>query len=184
MGISTEGFKRRSPRLPSDWRRSGLNGREITNRPEGEHIVARNCCKLVGLCADCSVIRKLGRRTRKCGAVLHTKSSSDHASALPSVRYRPVLQHLVWRTPDMTFRLLLSLALAALLVGSSHVLGQGDSKTCPLDGPLSCHSKPSPSTDSCCFLSPGGLLLQTQFWDTKPSTGPTDSWTIHGLWSV
>jgi len=24
--------------------------------------------------------------------------------------------------------------------------------------------------------------VQTQFWDTNPSTGPTDSWTIHGLW--
>lgn len=26
------------------------------------------------------------------------------------------------------------------------------------------------------------LQLQTQFWDASPSTGPTDSWTIHGLW--
>ncbi|KAH8914203.1 ribonuclease T2 [Atractiella rhizophila] len=25
-------------------------------------------------------------------------------------------------------------------------------------------------------------LLQTQFWDTDPVTGPDDSWTIHGLW--
>lgn len=25
-------------------------------------------------------------------------------------------------------------------------------------------------------------MLQTQFWDTNPSTGPTNSWTIHGLW--
>jgi ribonuclease T2 len=25
-------------------------------------------------------------------------------------------------------------------------------------------------------------LLQTQFWDTSPSDGPVDSWTIHGLW--
>lgn len=24
--------------------------------------------------------------------------------------------------------------------------------------------------------------MQTQFWDTKPTTGPSDSWTIHGLW--
>jgi len=24
--------------------------------------------------------------------------------------------------------------------------------------------------------------MQTQFWDSDPSTGPTDSWTIHGLW--
>lgn len=29
---------------------------------------------------------------------------------------------------------------------------------------------------------PSGQLLFTQFWDTDPATGPTDSWTIHGLW--
>ena len=34
----------------------------------------------------------------------------------------------------------------------------------------------------CCFNAPGGLLLQTQFWDYNPATGPEDSWTIHGLW--
>lgn len=78
----------------------------------------------------------------------------------------------------------LSFAAVALLGGPFGVFGQGDSKTCPVNSPLSCHSKPSPNTDSCCFLSPGGLLLQTQFWDTKPSTGPVDSWTIHGLWCV
>ncbi|MCJ1454165.1 ribonuclease T2-like [Mycoblastus sanguinarius] len=36
--------------------------------------------------------------------------------------------------------------------------------------------------DTCCFNAPGGQLLQTQFWDADPATGPTDSWTIHGLW--
>lgn len=36
--------------------------------------------------------------------------------------------------------------------------------------------------DTCCFNTPGGLFLQTQFWDTNPVTGPVDSWTIHGLW--
>ncbi|OJD11875.1 hypothetical protein AJ78_07445 [Emergomyces pasteurianus Ep9510] len=53
------------------------------------------------------------------------------------------------------------------------------------------HSCPNPqlsckvefkSQDTCCFHYPGGLLLQTQFWDTDPPTGPEDSWTIHGLW--
>lgn len=24
--------------------------------------------------------------------------------------------------------------------------------------------------------------MQTQFWDADPATGPSDSWTIHGLW--
>ncbi|KAL8678737.1 MAG: hypothetical protein Q9186_004928 [Xanthomendoza sp. 1 TL-2023] len=36
--------------------------------------------------------------------------------------------------------------------------------------------------DTCCFNAPGGLLLQTQFWDTNPPTGPSNSWTVHGLW--
>ncbi|KAJ7304899.1 ribonuclease, partial [Mycena albidolilacea] len=52
---------------------------------------------------------------------------------------------------------------------------------CPTTGPVSC-SNTSSVSDLCCFESPGGLLLQTQFWDTSPSTGPNDSWTIHGLW--
>ncbi|KAG8887309.1 ribonuclease T2-like [Tulasnella sp. 332] len=36
--------------------------------------------------------------------------------------------------------------------------------------------------DSCCVETPGGQLVQVQFWDYKPSEGPADSWTIHGLW--
>ncbi|RPB00769.1 ribonuclease T2 [Choiromyces venosus 120613-1] len=35
---------------------------------------------------------------------------------------------------------------------------------------------------ACCFNHPGGQLLLTQFWDTNPSTGPVDAWTLHGLW--
>lgn len=52
--------------------------------------------------------------------------------------------------------------------------------SCPPDGPLSCHS--SSVEASCCFITPGGQLLQTQFWDTSPPIGPIDSWTLHGLW--
>jgi ribonuclease T2 len=44
---------------------------------------------------------------------------------------------------------------------------------------LSCSGS---STNTCCINSPGGLFQQVQFWDTNPSTGPSDSWTIHGLW--
>ncbi|KXN88861.1 Ribonuclease Le2 [Leucoagaricus sp. SymC.cos] len=54
------------------------------------------------------------------------------------------------------------------------------SSGCSTSGAASCHN--TSSVNTCCFESPGGLLLQTQFWDTSPSTGPTDSWTIHGLW--
>ncbi|KAK4611702.1 Ribonuclease T2-like [Fulvia fulva] len=56
----------------------------------------------------------------------------------------------------------------------------GDSKTCS-GGQLSCQNTTA-QQDLCCFNSPGGALLQTQFWDTNPQTGPVDSWTIHGLW--
>ncbi|KAH8801539.1 ribonuclease T2-like protein [Xylogone sp. PMI_703] len=56
-----------------------------------------------------------------------------------------------------------------------------NSPTCPLDGPISCHNV-TDGGDSCCFIYPGGQLLQTQFWDTHPSIGPEDSWTLHGLW--
>ena len=46
---------------------------------------------------------------------------------------------------------------------------------------LSCHNTTA-QENLCCFNSPGGALLQTQFWDTNPPTGPDDSWTLHGLW--
>ncbi|KAI1275139.1 ribonuclease-like protein T2 [Xylaria sp. FL0933] len=47
----------------------------------------------------------------------------------------------------------------------------------------SCSSSASSSSvSSCCVNKPGGQLLQTQFWDTDPVTGPSNSWTIHGLW--
>ncbi|CAG8972130.1 hypothetical protein HYALB_00008135 [Hymenoscyphus albidus] len=46
---------------------------------------------------------------------------------------------------------------------------------------LSCHNT-TVAEDLCCFNAPGGQLLQTQFWDTAPSTGPNNSWTLHGLW--
>ncbi|KAF9486457.1 ribonuclease [Pholiota conissans] len=55
------------------------------------------------------------------------------------------------------------------------------SSGCSTTGTQSCHNTSSVS-NLCCFEAPGGLLLQTQFWDTNPSTGPSDSWTIHGLW--
>ena len=38
------------------------------------------------------------------------------------------------------------------------------------DPQLSCHNTTAVA-DLCCFNAPGGQLLQTQFWDTNPSTG-------------
>lgn len=54
------------------------------------------------------------------------------------------------------------------------------SESCP-HPQLSCHNT-TVVKNLCCFNAPGGSLLQTQFWDTNPVTGPEDSWTIHGLW--
>ncbi|KAF7345316.1 Ribonuclease T2 [Mycena sanguinolenta] len=69
--------------------------------------------------------------------------------------------------------------LAAALAGSS-MASSNIASGCSTTGPLSCTSQGS--TSSCCYETPGGLLLQTQFWDTSPPTGPSNSWTIHGLW--
>ncbi|KAL7931992.1 ribonuclease T2 [Trichoderma chlorosporum] len=55
------------------------------------------------------------------------------------------------------------------------------SATCASNLPLSCQNTTAVS-NTCCFNYPGGQLLQTQFWDTDPSTGPSNSWTVHGLW--
>ncbi|OBA19833.1 ribonuclease T2 [Metschnikowia bicuspidata var. bicuspidata NRRL YB-4993] len=57
---------------------------------------------------------------------------------------------------------------------------QGNSPLCPIDTPISCST--TTFDDSCCFESPGGVILQTQFWDYDPATGPSDSFTLHGLW--
>ncbi|KDR85702.1 hypothetical protein GALMADRAFT_234739 [Galerina marginata CBS 339.88] len=68
-------------------------------------------------------------------------------------------------------------------VGTSQLFDRSEllSSGCSTTGTQSCHNTSSVS-NLCCFEAPGGLLLQTQFWDTNPSTGPSDSWTIHGLW--
>ncbi|KMQ46582.1 putative ribonuclease T2 [Trichophyton rubrum] len=71
---------------------------------------------------------------------------------------------------------------AAMLAASQLFSGvRADGPTCPPGGEVSCHNS-GPVQDTCCFNTPGGLILQTQFWDADPATGPEDSWTIHGLW--
>ena len=83
-------------------------------------------------------------------------------------------------------RFVSSLAIVQTVLGLSspvHRLnGDGTGASAVCNNPqLSCHNS-SAVEDLCCFNSPGGSLLQTQFWDTDPQTGPDDSWTIHGLW--
>ncbi|KAJ3537908.1 hypothetical protein NM688_g6598 [Phlebia brevispora] len=65
-------------------------------------------------------------------------------------------------------------------VGSAGLLKRNGSD-CDTGGPASFQNTTA-QPDLCCFEYPGGLLLQTQFWDTNPPTGPSNGWTIHGLW--
>lgn len=76
-----------------------------------------------------------------------------------------------------SLRSLSKLALVQLACPS--VLG-GSPPTCT-NPQTSCQNSTAVS-DTCCFNAPGGQLLQTQFWDSSPATGPSDSWTVHGLW--
>ncbi|CUM62764.1 uncharacterized protein PRCAT00000321001 [Priceomyces carsonii] len=52
---------------------------------------------------------------------------------------------------------------------------------CPIDLPITC-SNSTPIENKCCFESPGGIFLQTQFWDYYPPIGDNDTFTLHGLW--
>ncbi|KAL9105013.1 MAG: hypothetical protein Q9163_000110 [Psora crenata] len=67
----------------------------------------------------------------------------------------------------------------AVISSSSTTLG-GTPPTCT-NPQISCQNTTAVA-DTCCFNAPGGQLLQTQFWDYSPATGPPDSWTVHGLW--
>ncbi|KAF1352082.1 ribonuclease M [Delphinella strobiligena] len=57
---------------------------------------------------------------------------------------------------------------------------ESNGPSCP-DAQISCQNT-SVVDNLCCFNAPGGQMLQTQFWDVSPPTGPSDAWTIHGLW--
>jgi len=102
-------------------------------------------------------------------------------------RYTPTTPSFL--PPDLSIMLLSlrSLALGGLALASSAYasssLFAGTVVSCPVTNstPLSCHSTGTQS-NTCCFNEPGGLLLQTQFWDTNPPSGPANSWTAHGLW--
>lgn len=93
------------------------------------------------------------------------------------------LQAAAPRTPDMpSLRTLSKLAFGGaqvLLGGGQRVVGDFV-QSCEKPQ-LSCHNT-TVVENLCCFNAPGGQLLQTQFWDTNPPTGPEDSWTLHGLW--
>lgn len=65
--------------------------------------------------------------------------------------------------------------------GNQFAVARDGGSSCPIDSPLSCLNAAS-DVDACCFESPGGVLLSTQFWDYNPAVGADDEWTLHGLW--
>ncbi|KAF7337842.1 RNase Gf29 [Mycena venus] len=84
--------------------------------------------------------------------------------------------------PSLLSSVLVALGLTSCLVGAqSTQFPLRTASSCPGSDVESC-SNSTVVRNLCCFEAPGGLLLQTQFWDTNPATGPSDSWTIHGLW--
>ena len=69
--------------------------------------------------------------------------------------------------------------LAWYLVNTVYAAQTVFDNSCPSGSPISCSTS---KAASCCFEAPGGILLQTQFWDYSPATGPDDLFTLHGLW--
>ncbi|MCJ1231190.1 ribonuclease T2-like [Toensbergia leucococca] len=74
-----------------------------------------------------------------------------------------------------------SLALVPFASFFLQPVAAGHPAVCPSNSSLSCHNSTFVQP-SCCFNYPGGQLLQTQYWDTDPASGPADHWTVHGLW--
>ncbi|KAG8168967.1 hypothetical protein KVR01_001716 [Diaporthe batatas] len=75
---------------------------------------------------------------------------------------------------------LASLAASPLVTANTGASIFNTRATC--SGSVKSCSTAASSADACCVNKPGGQFLQTQFWDTDPVTGPSNSWTIHGLW--
>ncbi|GAW17458.1 hypothetical protein ANO14919_069150 [Xylariales sp. No.14919] len=71
---------------------------------------------------------------------------------------------------------------ALVAVSAANALSLTPRATCSSTVESCSSAAGSSSVSSCCVNKPGGQFLQTQFWDTDPVTGPSNSWTIHGLW--
>ena len=71
-------------------------------------------------------------------------------------------------------------SLVHLAGASIHANAAMGPPACPSNTPMSCVNG-APSGNDCCIQNPG-FALQAQMWWIDPSTGPADSWTIHGLW--
>ncbi|KAI9854416.1 MAG: ribonuclease T2-like [Vezdaea acicularis] len=124
------------------------------------------------------------RWLKELGFQLRAQVQDAAASSLPAAVPSPALK-LSDKIPSSNMIPSLR-TLAKFFMGSTQIAmgpayhsARAQSPTCPAGGPLSCSSS---AAGTCCYNAPGGLLLQTQFWDASPSTGPNNSWTIHGLW--
>lgn len=74
------------------------------------------------------------------------------------------------------------LAISAGLFGASQLIDTYDThSSCPIGLPETCTNS-TPIENSCCFESPSGTFLLTQFWDYYPPIGANDTFTLHGIW--
>ncbi|KAF2147633.1 ribonuclease Trv, RNase Trv [Myriangium duriaei CBS 260.36] len=78
----------------------------------------------------------------------------------------------------MSPRLSSALLATCLVALAGHALA--DPLACKSSAPVSCQNTTAISNTCCTEVH--GQVLQVQFWDSDPATGPSDSWTIHGLW--
>jgi hypothetical protein len=109
-------------------------------------------------------------------AVAAALGSSDGSSAISSKSNHPV-SGLPERVHDRHHRA----TGPGIRAQQSGTGGLTESSTeCPTPPVLSCSSA-ADSTDSCCVVKPGGVLVHSQFWDTDE--GLSDSWGIHGLYA-
>ena len=106
------------------------------------------------------------------------KATSGLSSFAASVQNYSV-ENMSYKVPSIRSIAKLAYGSAQFALYTNGVLG-GAPDVCT-NPQLSCHNTTAVA-NTCCFNAPGGLLQQTQFWDTSPATGPTNSWTVHGLW--
>ena len=114
-----------------------------------------------------------------------TNAGAPLPNVVPAFSYCPA---------TMDYRnLLLALAAVAPLsvsaqIGHSPFNTRPNLTACAREPPVFSCENTTAFANSCCNVAKGGLVLQTQFWDTY--TGyeeegqllPENSWTIHGLW--
>ncbi|CBX98457.1 hypothetical protein LEMA_P098660.1 [Plenodomus lingam JN3] len=113
------------------------------------------------------------------GSIAQAAREGVHNAAIPSLVLDKAKQGDSMIPSIRTFGKL-AMGGAQMLLGSGSKAAGDFTQNCPMPQ-LSCHNT-TVVDNLCCFNAPGGQLLQTQFWDTAPATGPDDSWTLHGLW--